>query len=163
MKCLQGLSWCLFHVHTIAAASIGVWLKGYPLISGIIILYSTSETITEMSTFLSANWLQVLFHTAGIVILTLLFNATTVGLILKALGMSDISNARRLTVATAVKRTNDAKQRAISMLKSDRFLADAHWEIVEKKTLIEDPYSNNEKDFEVSTTFLCFFLHLLYT
>ena len=36
------------------------------------------------------------------------------------------------------------------MLKSDRFLADAHWEIVEKKTLIEDPYSNNDKDFEVS-------------
>ena len=94
--------------------------------------------------------MQVLFHTAGIVILTLLFNATTVSLLLKALGMSDISNARRLTVATAVKRINDAKQRAISMLKSDRFLADAHWEIVEKKTLIEDPYCNNDKDFEVS-------------
>ena len=92
----------------------------------------------------------MLFHTAGIVILTLLFNATTVSLLLKALGMSDISNARRLTVATAVKRINDAKQRAVSMLKSDRFLADAHWEIVEKKTLIEDPYSNDDKDFEVS-------------
>ena len=36
------------------------------------------------------------------------------------------------------------------MLKSDRFLADAHWEIVENKTLIEDPYCNNESDFEVS-------------
>ena len=92
----------------------------------------------------------MLFHTAGIVILTLLFNATTVSVLLKALGMSDISNARRLTVATAVKRINDAKQRAVSMLKSDRFLADAHWEIVEKNTTIEDPYRNIENDFEVS-------------
>ena len=83
-------------------------------------------------------------------ILTLLFNATTVSVLLKALGMSDISNARRLTVATAVRRINEAKQRAVSLLKSDRFLADAHWEIVEKKTTIEDPYRNIENDFEVS-------------
>ena len=94
--------------------------------------------------------LQLLFHTAGIVILTLLFNATTVSLLLKALGMSDISNARRLTVATAVRRINEAKQRAISMLKSDRFLADAHWEIVEKKTMMEDPYHRNDDEIEVS-------------
>ena len=86
-------------------------------------------------------------------ILTLLFNATTVSLLLKALGMSDISTARRLTVATAVRRINEAKQRAISMLKSDRFLADAHWEIVEKKTLMEDPYHRNDDEIEVSLNF----------
>ena len=97
---------------------------------------------------------QLLFHTAGIVILTLLFNATTVSLILKALGMSDISNARRLTVATAVRRINEARQRAISMLKSDRFLADAHWEIVEKKTMMEDPYHRNDDEIEVSLNFV---------
>lgn len=70
--------------------------------------------------------------------------------------MSDISNARRLTVATAVRRINEAKQRAVSMLKSDRFLADAHWEIVEKKTMMEDPYHRNDDEIEVSLVlFLC--------
>ena len=42
---------------------------------------------------------QVLFHTAGIVMLTLLVNATTVKYLLKALGMSDISNATRVTMS----------------------------------------------------------------
>ena len=68
--------------------------------------------------------------------------------------MSDISNARRLTVATAVRRINEARQRAISMLKSDRFLADAHWEIVEKKTMMEDPYHRNDDEIEVSLNFV---------
>lgn len=71
--------------------------------------------------------------------------------------MSDISNARRLTVATAVRRINEAKQRAVSMLKSDRFLADAHWEIVEKRTLMEDPYHRNDDEIEVSII-CCWFL-----
>ena len=94
--------------------------------------------------------LQVLFHTAGIVVLTLLINASTVVYLLRALGMSDISNARRVTMATAVRRVNEAKHRAISMLKSDRFLADARWDIVDKKTDIEDPYRFQDDSNEVS-------------
>lgn len=42
---------------------------------------------------------QVLFHTAGIVMLTLVVNATTVKYLLKGLGMSDISNATRVTMS----------------------------------------------------------------
>ena len=90
-----------------------------------------------------------MFHTAGIVILTLLVNATTVEHLLKALGMSDISHARRVTMATAVRRVQEAMVRAISMLKSDRFLADARWEIVEWRTEIEDPYISHYDDMEV--------------
>lgn len=101
----------------------------------------------------SSTILQVLFHTAGIVILTLLVNATTVKYLLKALGMSDISNARRLTMATAVRRVRDAKMRAISMLKSDQFLADANWEIVERKTQIDDPYRGEFEEIEVGGVF----------
>ena len=76
-------------------------------------------------------------------------NATTVGTLLKALGMSDISHAQRMTMTTAVRRINEAKSRAISMLKSDRFLADAHWEMVDKRTEIDDPYAKINNDIEV--------------
>ena len=79
-------------------------------------------------------------------VLTLLVNATTIKYLLKALGMSDISNARRLTMSTAVRRVREAQQRAISMLRSDRFLADAHWELVEKTTVIDDPYCRDDSD-----------------
>ena len=77
--------------------------------------------------------------------LTLLINATTIKYFLDALGMSDISNARKITMATAVKRVRDAQSRAISMLKSDRFLADANWNMVERSTLVEDPYQQKTK------------------
>ena len=87
-------------------------------------------------------------------ILTLLVNATTIKYLLKALGMSDISNARRLTMSTAVRRVREAKTRAIGMLKSDRFLADANWEVVEKKTGINDPYRIEYDDMEVNKIFL---------
>ena len=93
--------------------------------------------------------LQVLFHTAGIVVLTLLINASTVVYLLRALGMSDVSNARRVTMATAVRRVNEAKHRALNMLKSDRFLADARWDIVDRKTIIEDPYRFHDDNNEV--------------
>ena len=82
-------------------------------------------------------------------ILTLLVNATTIKYLLKALGMSDISNARRLTMSTAVRRVREAKMRAVSMLKSDRFLADANWDIVEQKTEITDPYHSEYDELEV--------------
>lgn len=60
--------------------------------------------------------------------------------------MSDVSSACRKTMSTAVARVNDAKTRAIGMLKSDRFLADASWDVVEKLTKIEDPYKHLDYD-----------------
>ena len=54
--------------------------------------------------------------------------------------MRDISDARRKTMSTAVARVNEAKRRAISVLKSDRFLADANWDVVSKIAYIRDPY-----------------------
>ena len=56
--------------------------------------------------------------------------------------MSDISAARHKTMTSAVNRVNEAKHRAINMLKSDRFLADANWTIVRKRANIKDPYKD---------------------
>ena len=110
--------------------------------------------------------------------LTLIVNATTTKYLLAALGMSDISHATRVTMAqgilpltpslshvcecvcvlcvcvcvcvSAVRRVREAKHRAISMLKSDHFLADANWEMVEKTTEIENPYKHLAESVPVS-------------
>lgn len=99
---------------------------------------------------ISSHPAQVLFHTAGIVILTLLVNATTVRYLLDTLGLSDISNARRLTMVTAIRRITHAKNKAMRLLKSDRFLADAHWEVVDRRTVIENPFDSDDEDEEVN-------------
>ena len=76
--------------------------------------------------------------------------------------MSDISNTRQLTMTTAVRRVNEAKQRAVGMLKSDRFLADANWDYVDKKTEIDDPYRFEDYHFEVGLwnyiSALCYYI-----
>jgi sodium/hydrogen exchanger 10/11 len=100
----------------------------------------------------------MLFHTAGIVILTLLVNATTVRYLLDTLGLSDISNARRLTMTTAIRRITEAKVKSMRLLKSDRFLADAHWEIVDRKTEIENPFESGGEEEEVCTSYMCLYL-----
>lgn len=76
-------------------------------------------------------------------------NATTVSYLLSALGMSDISPARQLTVANAVRRVNETKHKTVKMLKRDPFFADANWELVEKRTIFYDLYSFEDDNVEV--------------
>ncbi|XP_022089278.1 sodium/hydrogen exchanger 10-like [Acanthaster planci] len=90
---------------------------------------------------------KVLFHTSGIVVLTLVINATTIQFLLKLLGMSDISIPKRLAMANAVKRIQEGQARTFAMLKADRFLADADWNIAVKAAEIQDPYKTlNEEE-----------------
>jgi sodium/hydrogen exchanger 10/11 len=85
---------------------------------------------------------QVLFHTAGIVMWTLILNATTTKYILRFLKLNDISSSRYKTISLAVSRVKETKARAVSLLKSDRFLADADWDIVESRVQISNPYKH---------------------
>ena len=48
-----------------------------------------------------------------------------------------------------MRRVREAKQRAISMLKSDHFLADANWEMVDRSTEVEDPYKDTVEAVQV--------------
>ena len=73
-------------------------------------------------------------------------NASTTEYLLKFLGMSEISHAKKLAMAQAVKRVQEAQLRAMSMLKSDHFLADANWPMVEKSTFVDDPYRDTEEE-----------------
>ena len=88
----------------------------------------------------------MLFHTAGIVLLTLLVNGTTLSYLLKCLGLSKISHARRLTLLTAVHHIEDTKLKTITILKSDKFLVDAHWGVVSKRTITALPLDYSEKE-----------------
>merc|ERR1712178_458745 len=57
---------------------------------------------------------KVLLHTAGIVMLTLLVNATTVKKLLKALGLSEVSVAKRISMGTALKRLEEVSLKSIN-------------------------------------------------
>ena len=65
-----------------------------------------------------------------------------------------VSLSLSLSLSLAVRRVREAKQRAISMLKSDHFLADANWEIVENTTEIRDPYRHLTESVHVSSSLL---------
>ncbi|XP_013420708.1 sodium/hydrogen exchanger 10 [Lingula anatina] len=94
---------------------------------------------------------KMLLHVSGIVILTLLINATTISTLLKILGMSDISTAKRMTMANAVRHLKETKGRTLNVLKADRFLADADWDMVEESCEISDPYHTTEEEAELDS------------
>ncbi|XP_055996016.1 sodium/hydrogen exchanger 10-like isoform X4 [Ostrea edulis] len=93
--------------------------------------------------------IRVLIHVSGVVFLTLLINATTCSTLLKVLGMSDISPAKKMSMANSLRFLEDMREKALNMLKSDRFLADADWDTVEKSCEIDDPYKTTEEEAEV--------------
>ncbi|OWF55657.1 sodium/hydrogen exchanger 10-like isoform X2 [Mizuhopecten yessoensis] len=90
--------------------------------------------------------IRVLIHVSGIVFLTLLVNASTTGALLQILGMSDISPAKRMAMANSLRYLQDMRDRTLNMLKTDRFLADADWDTVEKSCELEDPYKTTEEE-----------------
>lgn len=55
-------------------------------------------------------------------------------------GMLEVTTAQRLTMLNAVNRIQQDIKRSISVLKYDRFLADAQWSVVQEMTRITYPY-----------------------
>lgn len=89
---------------------------------------------------------RVLFHTAGIVLLTLLLNATSLRYVLKVLKMNEVTHGKKLVVATAITELQHMMQMQIDQLKSDRFLRDCNWDVVEEACKIVDPYAEVSKE-----------------
>lgn len=92
----------------------------------------------------------MLVHTAGIVLLTLIFNATTVKPLLKALGMSEISDAKRAAMSNAINRLNDSRERSLSVMKTDRFMTDSDWFRVENACVVRNPYDESVDEVCIS-------------
>nr|XP_032523998.1 sodium/hydrogen exchanger 10-like isoform X1 [Danaus plexippus plexippus] len=81
-----------------------------------------------------------IIQTAGLVILSLMINATSMKRVLKILGLAEISLAKKANMTNCVKRIMLTRDRCISMLKMDKFLADANWDLVQEGTTIKHPY-----------------------
>lgn len=88
------------------------------------------------------NVVQVLFQTAGIVLLTLVINGTTTKKLLDMLKLTAVSAGRIEEMQIAVRHVMDTQKKAVIMLKHDRFLADASWDYIYKFTKLENPYKN---------------------
>ncbi len=73
---------------------------------------------------------QVLFLCAGIVVLTLTINGTTIRSLISFLGMDTILPARVLMLSTAAKQIHKENEETLELLKQDRFLSGADWEHV---------------------------------
>lgn len=80
---------------------------------------------------------------------TLLVNATTMKKLLEKLGMSDISDAKKIAMGNAVRQIQESNQRTLTMLKADRFLADADWDIAERDCEMHNPYMHVEGEVRV--------------
>ena len=71
---------------------------------------------------------------------TLLVNATTMKKLLDKLGMSEISDSKKIAMANAVRQVQESNLRTLTMLKADRFLADADWDMAERDCEMGNPY-----------------------
>ncbi|XP_041975472.1 sodium/hydrogen exchanger 10-like isoform X2 [Aricia agestis] len=81
-----------------------------------------------------------IIQTTGLVMLSLIINATTMQRLLKMLGLAEISLAKKANMTNCVRRIISTRDRCISMLKMDKFLADANWDLVQSGTTIKHPY-----------------------
>lgn len=70
--------------------------------------------------------------------------------LLEKLGMSEISDAKKIAMANAVRQIQESNQRTLNMLKADRFLADADWDIAERDCDVHNPYMEVDDEVRVS-------------
>ncbi|OQR78208.1 sodium/hydrogen exchanger 7-like, partial [Tropilaelaps mercedesae] len=87
---------------------------------------------------------KILIHVSGIVMLTLLVNATTTNMLLRVLGMNALSSWKRANMRNAVNLITDVQYRAVDVTKDDVFLGDADWTYVKNYIEINDPYEEKE-------------------
>ncbi|MBP52882.1 MAG: hypothetical protein CMI27_07025 [Opitutae bacterium] len=80
---------------------------------------------------------QFLFLISGIVLLTLLVNATTVGPLVNALGLTKLPAVKKLMFSNASGNVADGCEQEMDLLKDDRFLSGANWGIV--RNYLPDP------------------------
>lgn len=62
----------------------------------------------------------LMIHTLGIVFLTLVINATTMPLVLRLLGLSDLSMARKINMNNCMKYVLLRREKIINILKMNR-------------------------------------------
>lgn len=74
---------------------------------------------------------QFFFFTAGIVTLSLIINATTIKLLVDKLGLTKIAPAKALMIKNANSYLRTSTENAIERLKTEKFMSNADWSVVE--------------------------------
>ncbi len=90
---------------------------------------------------------QFLFYTAGIVMLTLMINATTIGYLVKKLGLTKLAPAKALIIKDANNFLIESSKNSIEKIKNDRYMSKANWKAVEEY-LPEPIHDLTEVDLE---------------
>ncbi|XP_053137398.1 sodium/hydrogen exchanger 10-like isoform X2 [Hemicordylus capensis] len=99
---------------------------------------------------------QILLHSGIASLLTLIINSTTVKKLVMALGLCSFTLPKRMALHNAVQRIRQIEANTFSMLKLDRFLADANWEMAEEAIQMEYPFRlDSEEISNLSKTLKC--------
>ncbi|HKL66401.1 MAG TPA: cation:proton antiporter [Bacteroidales bacterium] len=93
---------------------------------------------------------QFLFLTAGLVTLTLLVNATTIGWLVRKLGITRVSPAKELIRLNARKFLYNSSVNALEKSKTDRYLGRANWEAV-REYLPDEVEDSELEDLQIDT------------
>ena len=91
---------------------------------------------------------QFLFLVAGVVLLTLLINATTIKFLVNGLGLTKIPTVKALMMSNAFSELTGGTQSALELLKGDRFMSGANWNSV--REYLPHPKAPNISDEEKS-------------
>ncbi|XP_025044710.1 solute carrier family 9 member C1 [Pelodiscus sinensis] len=83
---------------------------------------------------------MILLHAGTASLMTLMINSTTVKKLVTTLGLCNITLPKRMAMYNAVQRIKEMEANTFSMLKLDRFLADANWTMTEEAIKIDYPY-----------------------
>ena len=82
---------------------------------------------------------QFLFLISGIVLLTLLVNATTIKVLVNKLGLTELPAVKKLMFSNATGNISNVCEQEMDLLKDDRFLSGANWGLV--RNYLPDPVS----------------------
>ncbi|XP_053882100.1 sodium/hydrogen exchanger 10-like [Malaclemys terrapin pileata] len=84
---------------------------------------------------------MILLHAGTASLMTLMINSTTVKKLVTTLGLCNyVTHPKRTGMYSAVQRITEMEANTFSIVKFDRFLADANWTIAEKAIKIDYPY-----------------------
>ncbi|KAJ6664976.1 hypothetical protein lerEdw1_005207 [Lerista edwardsae] len=89
---------------------------------------------------------SILLYSGTTSLFTLIINSTTVKKLVMTLGLCNITLPKRMAMHNAVKRIRQMEANTFSVLKLDRFLADANWAMAEEAITIEYPYKLDREE-----------------
>ncbi|KAB0799080.1 hypothetical protein PPYR_06960 [Photinus pyralis] len=83
---------------------------------------------------------KILLLISALQVLTVLINGLSAGFLLNVLGISQVSELRKVNMNSCMRHVQTRRFRTIAVMKMNRFLSDANWRVVIEVTQITHPY-----------------------